>query len=570
GLTTADFTVANGVLSNLSSSDGGITWIATLTPTSGNTSTGNLITLDNTGVQDAAGNTGANTTVSNAYAIDTARPTATITVTDSALAAGESSTVTITFSEAVTGLTSADFTVANGVLSGLSSSDGGITWTAVLTPTAGATSAANLITLNGNGYADAAGNTGASTAVSNNYAIDTRHPTVASVSVPVGVHYNAGDTLTFVVNASEAVIINGTPRLAIDMGGTTVFADYVAGSGSNTLVFQYTVRAGDNDANGIAVTGLVANGATLRDAIGNSMNLTLNGVGNTSGVIVDTTAPGVSATVTPLPTPGSVQYTVTFDENVNGVDLGDFYMVTTGNVTGTLQSLVRVDARTYLVTVSNVAGSGTLTLGLNATGTFITDVAGNPLVSGLSGQAYSIPQSDGDPEFRANPPVIVPPEPTVPFDPVQPNVPPPPFTSPLIPPPLFEQPTLGSGIPTLGNIFINQGALAPSFIAQVFASSDSFGDGSGRGFLGFGGGDANVFGSSSLSSFFDKDVPQDSEEMKLFDGKQWKGGSGGSGQGIFGAPTLGQQLQDMQDKEHRQVRDLAMALGQIQADRPQV
>ncbi|QEY61909.1 DUF4347 domain-containing protein [Metapseudomonas lalkuanensis] len=571
GLDIADFTVANGTLSNLSSSDGGLTWTAILIPTANSVSTGNLITLDATGYTDAAGNTGASTTTSNAYAIDTQRPTATITVADSALAAGETTTVTITFSEAVTGLTNADFTVANGVLSNLSSSDGGITWTATLTPTSGHTSTGNLITLDNTGVQDAAGNTGLNTTASNAYAIDNQRPTVASVSVPVGVHYNAGDTLTFVVNASEAVIVNGTPRLAIDMGGTTVFADYVAGSGSSTLVFQYTIRAGDNDADGIAVTGLVANGATVRDAIGNAMNLTLNGVGDTSGLIVDTTAPGASATVAPLATPGSVQYTVTFDENVSGVDLSDFHLVTTGNVTGTLQSLVQVDSRTFLVTVSNVAGAGTLSLALNATGTLITDNAGNAMLSGLSAPTYSVPQSDGDPEFRANPPVIVPPQPTVPFDPVQPNVPPPPFTSPLIPPPLFEQPTLGSGIPTLGNIFINQGALAPSFIAQVFASSDSFGDGSGRGFLGFGGGDANVFGSSSLSGFFNKEVPQDGEEMKLFDGKQWRGaGEGGQGiRGGSGAPTLTQQLHDMQEREHRQVRDLAMALGQIQADRPQ-
>ena len=53
--------------------------------------------------------------------------------------------------------------------------------------------------------------------------------------VPVGVPYNAGDTLTFVVNASEVVLVNGTPRLALDIGGTTVFADYVAGSGTTTM-----------------------------------------------------------------------------------------------------------------------------------------------------------------------------------------------------------------------------------------------------------------------------------------------------------------------------------------------
>ncbi|MFC4864763.1 Ig-like domain-containing protein [Pseudomonas sp. MAHUQ-62] len=480
---------------------------------------------------------------------------------------------TVTFSEDVSGVDLGDFTLvttgsAGGSLTGLVQIDAR-TYQLTVSGVSGTGTLGLNLNGSGTGIVDVAGNAVGGGLVGAVYSVDRDVPTVTGVSVPVGVSYNAGDTLTFVVNASEAVIVNGVSRLAIDMGGTTVFADYVAGSGSNTLVFQYTVRAGDNDANGIAVTGLVANGATLRDAIGNAMNLTLNGVGNTSGVIVDTTAPNASATVTPLPTPGSVQYTVTFDENVSGIDIGDFNLVTTGNVTGTLQSLVQVDSRTFLVTVSNVAGAGTLSLGLNTTGTLITDTAGNAMLSGLTAQTYSVPQSDGDPEFRHNPPVIVPPEPTVPFDPVQPNVPPPPFTSPLIPPPLFDQPTLGSGIPTLGNIFINQGALAPSFIAQVFGSSDGFGDGSGSGFLGFGGGDGGVFGTSSLSSFFDKDVPQDSEEMKLFDGKQWKGGSGGSGQGIFGAPTLGQQLQDIKDNEQRQVRELAMALGQIQTDRPQ-
>jgi hypothetical protein len=40
----------------------------------------NLITLNNTGYADAAGNAGAGTTDSNNYAIDTQRPTATIVV----------------------------------------------------------------------------------------------------------------------------------------------------------------------------------------------------------------------------------------------------------------------------------------------------------------------------------------------------------------------------------------------------------------------------------------------------------------------------------------------------------
>src|SRR5690606_33034795 len=102
------------------SSDGGITWTATLTPSANVTDPTNLISLDNTGYTDAAGNTGSGSTNSNAYAIDTLRPTASIVVADTALAAGETTTVTITFSEAVSGLTSTDFSVANGGLSNLS------------------------------------------------------------------------------------------------------------------------------------------------------------------------------------------------------------------------------------------------------------------------------------------------------------------------------------------------------------------------------------------------------------------------------------------------------------------
>ncbi|MHA1103604.1 Ig-like domain-containing protein, partial [Kosakonia cowanii] len=130
GFTNADLTINNGTLSAVSSSDGGITWTATFTPTTNISDTTNIITLDNTGVTDAAGNMGTGTTTSNNYSIDTLRPTATVVVGDTALKAGETSLVTITFSEAVTGFTSADLTVSNGTLSSVSSADGGITWTA--------------------------------------------------------------------------------------------------------------------------------------------------------------------------------------------------------------------------------------------------------------------------------------------------------------------------------------------------------------------------------------------------------------------------------------------------------
>nr|WP_243699049.1 Ig-like domain-containing protein [Pseudomonas sediminis] len=577
GLTTADFSVANGTLSGLSSNDGGVTWTATLTPSASVTDPTNLITLDNTGYTDIAGNAGTGTTDSNNYAIDSQRPTATIVVTDTALKAGQGTTVTITFSEAVSGLTTADFSVANGTLGNLSSSDGGITWTATLTPDADVTDATNLITLDNTGYTDAAGNTGTGTTDSNNYAIDSKAPTVTSVGAPANGTYAAGDTLDFTVNFDEAVTVDttgGTPRLAItlDTGGT-VYANYLSGSGSNALVFRLTVANGQQDSNGIAVgTNFQSNGATLRDAAGNDAQTALNGVPSTADVLVDAAPPqvtGIALDGTSPTTNTTLGFTVTFSEDVNGVDLTDFALATTGSASGTLLSLVQIDARTYRITVGGVTGQGTLGLSLTAAGSGIVDSVFNTLQSNFSSAGYTLGGlNTGDPEFRANPTPNVPTMPGAPPQPNVPGAPPSSTTSPLLPPPLFEQPTLGSGVPTVGNIFINNGALAPSYIAQVFASSDSgAGNGSGIGFLGFGGGDGGVFGTSSFSSMFNKDVPLESGEIQL----RWGTSTGnrlGGGE-ILGAPTLSQQLQEIGESEQRQVRDLAWALGEIPLQMPQ-
>jgi len=275
--------------------DGGITWTATLTPTVDITDATNLITLDNTALADLAGNAGMGTTSSGNYAIDTLRPSVTsFVVADSALTAGETSAVTIVFNEAVTGFTTADLMVANGTLNGLSSSDGGITWTANLTPTAGITEATNLLTLNNSGIADLAGNTGTGTTSSNNYAIDTLAPVISSVSVPANGIYGAGTALNFTINFSEAITVNtsgGTPYIALVIGTHTHHASYISGSGSSALQFSTTVQAGWLDTNGITVGMLSLNGGTLKDVAGNDAVLTLNSVGSTAAVLVDGIAP---------------------------------------------------------------------------------------------------------------------------------------------------------------------------------------------------------------------------------------------------------------------------------------
>src|SRR5678816_3127150 len=116
---------------------------------------------------------------------------------------GDTAGVTITFSEKVTGLEVGDFTVENGVLSALSTGDGGLTWTALLTPNAPIEDPVNAITLVAATYTDLALNTG-NGGSSNSYAIDTKAPTLTSIVVD-DTALNIGDTAGVTITFSEKV-----------------------------------------------------------------------------------------------------------------------------------------------------------------------------------------------------------------------------------------------------------------------------------------------------------------------------------------------------------------------------
>ncbi|MES2756238.1 MAG: Ig-like domain-containing protein [Pseudomonadota bacterium] len=296
GFTNDDLTIVNGALSPISSSDGGLTWTATLTPSAALTDATNLITLDNAGVQNASGNAGVGSTDSNNYAVQTQRPGATIVVASAVLAAGQASLVSITFSEAVTGFDNADLSIDNGTLTAVRSSDGGLHWSATLTPALDIVDTTNVITLDNTGVLNLSGSQGTGNTVSNNYVVDSRAPNVTSVAVPANMTYNAGQNLAFTLNWSEDIAVNtsaGTPRLAVSLdNGGVVYAAYQGGSGTGALTFSLAVAAGQLDLSGITLGSTIdANGAILSDAVGNSAALELNGVPATTGVLVDATPP---------------------------------------------------------------------------------------------------------------------------------------------------------------------------------------------------------------------------------------------------------------------------------------
>ncbi|UXH76681.1 DUF4347 domain-containing protein [Roseateles amylovorans] len=241
---------------------------------------------------------------------------------------------------------------------------------------------------------------GGANALSGSHAlqVDGVVPTISRVDLPAAGTYVAGQTLDFTVHFTESLTVDasaGAPRLSVTLDdGSTAFANYVSGSGSTALVFRLTVASGQQDANGIALGALLdANGARLRDAVGNEAARTLSGVPDASTVRIDAVTPVVDRVALAdgsFPLTGSASYLVTFSENVRGVDASDFALLLTDQATGEILSVVQVDGRTYRVEVGGLGGDGSVQLQLKSAGNGITDLAGNALSAGADSAAFSL------------------------------------------------------------------------------------------------------------------------------------------------------------------------------------
>ncbi len=346
------------------------------------TAAASALTLNGGTIKDAAGNaavlTGANNVnPAGTLQIDTTAPS----VSSIAAPTGDDGPgtvvpLTVNFSEAVTVNTSGGvptLTLSNGATASYVSGSG--TNALVFNYTVGATgsgqdaadlamAAASALTLNGGTIKDAAGNAAVLTGANNvnpagTLQIDTTAPSVSSIAAPTG-DDGPGTVVPLTVNFSEAVTVNtsgGVPTLTLSNGAT---ASYVSGSGTNALVFNYTVGATGSgqdaaDLATAAASALTLNGGTIKDAAGNAAVLTgANNVNPAGTLQIDTTAPSVSSIAAPTGDDGPgtvVPLTVNFSEAV------------TVNTSGGVPTLTLSNG----ATASYVSGSGTNALVFNYT-----------------------------------------------------------------------------------------------------------------------------------------------------------------------------------------------------------
>lgn len=115
--------------------------------------------------------------------------------------------------------------------------------------------------------------------------VDASAPTISSRTVPTNGTYQDGDVLQFTTTFNEAVTVSGTPRIQVTAQTGTLSFDYVSGSGTNVLTFEYTVTANDFDFDGLPtnINTVSLNGGTIQDASLNNATLTFP-VANLSSV----------------------------------------------------------------------------------------------------------------------------------------------------------------------------------------------------------------------------------------------------------------------------------------------
>ena len=151
------------------------------------------------------------------------------------------------------------------------SAGSGTSYTATFTAAANTDIGNASVAVTAASWQEANGNPGAGGSTAP-FTVDIVTPKVAAIAAsPPSGDKNAGDVVTLTLTMNETETVTGTLGLTLNDGGTAV---YQSGSGSNTLVFSYTVGNAQN-VHALAVTGNNLNGSTIAvsDTAGNPADL---------------------------------------------------------------------------------------------------------------------------------------------------------------------------------------------------------------------------------------------------------------------------------------------------------
>lgn len=321
GITLAETNGAGNItLIGTGDTDGNASTV-TLTPTSGAATFSSLqinYTLSGVGPEtfNLQATSGALTATNSAQltAVDNVPPSvSSITPSGSPATNASSVSYSVSFDKVASNISTDDFTLiatgtASGNIASVSAASGSSVTVTVNTISGEGSlrldlkSGTNIVDASGNGN----GNNGYVAAFTSGSAhtVDTLAPTVSSVTATsADGSYKVGNVITLSVNFTEAVTVTGTPTITLETGATDRVVNYVSGSGGNTLLFNYTVQAGDaaTDLDYVSTSAFALNGGTVNDAAGNAATLTLaapgaaGSLGANKNIVIDTAAPSLTS-----------------------------------------------------------------------------------------------------------------------------------------------------------------------------------------------------------------------------------------------------------------------------------
>jgi hypothetical protein len=217
---------------------------------------------------------------------------------------------------------------------------------------------------------------------------DTSAPTVKSIAYGDNDGSLAvGDKVTFSVKFSEAVQVKGEPHLLLNNEGV---AHYASGSGTDTLVFSYTVGDDDQSTTDLASAVAHALGGSIRDLAGNALVATGADNLNPDGTLAVVAKPATTGDGTSGSTLKIVADAA--GVHISGVTAGDISLVDPATKTATQvgaitggQATLGEQAHAVSGTVSVTTSTATTTTG--TTGTTVTD---------SSGTVYTLGTASGD------------------------------------------------------------------------------------------------------------------------------------------------------------------------------
>ncbi len=369
GFDLADLVIGNGTASNLTGS--GAVYTVTVTPAADGALT---VDLGAASAQDAAGN---DNTAAAQFSIQ-----ADITAPVAPVISGISDD---TGSDAADGVTTDNTLSVSGTAEANSTVEVFIDATSVgtaMTDVAGDwTYDHSATTLPDGSYSitakatDEAGNTSAESS-GFSVEIDTSipaKPVITSITDDTGISSSDG------ITSDDLLIFYGTaePFSVVSLEALNfVFVTAVADANGD-WVADFTNRS-----LGLGVTVT----STSVDAAGN-----VSPVSDPFVLVIDKIAPQVTGITRNDVNPtvaSSVDYTVTFDEEVHGLSTSNFGLLFTGTQNAGIASISASSGTSFTVTVNNITGEGSFGLNLSDI-TGITDVAGNDLAGTFSGEVYS-------------------------------------------------------------------------------------------------------------------------------------------------------------------------------------